>query len=50
MSAHRNPIGYIELWFSLKHPLFNKGEAPDPDEGKDPAAVALARKGGFEGR
>lgn len=27
------------------------GEAPlaDPDEGKDPAAVALGRKGGLEG-
>lgn len=25
------------------------GEAPDPDEGKDPAAVALGRKGGQKG-
>jgi len=25
------------------------GEAPDPDEGKDPAAVALGRKGGLKG-
>jgi len=25
------------------------GEAPDPDAGKDPAAVALGRKGGLKG-
>lgn len=25
------------------------GNAPDPDEGKDPAAVALGRKGGLKG-
>lgn len=25
------------------------GEAPNPDEGKDPAAVALGRKGGLKG-
>ncbi len=25
------------------------GAAPDPDEGKDPAAVALGRKGGLKG-
>lgn len=25
------------------------GEAPDQDEGKDPAAVALGRKGGMKG-
>jgi len=25
------------------------GEAPDPDAGKDPAAVALGRKGGKKG-
>ncbi len=25
------------------------GEVPDPDEGKDPAAVALGRKGGQKG-
>jgi len=25
------------------------GNAPDPDEGKDPAAVALGRRGGLKG-
>jgi hypothetical protein len=25
------------------------GEAPDPDEGKDPAAVSLGRRGGLKG-
>jgi len=25
------------------------GQVPDPDEGKDPAAVALGRKGGLKG-
>ena len=25
------------------------GDAPDPDAGKDPAAVALGRKGGLKG-
>lgn len=25
------------------------GSAPDPDEGKDPAAVALGRRGGLKG-
>lgn len=27
----------------------NAPELPDPDEGKDPAAVALGRKGGLKG-
>jgi hypothetical protein len=27
----------------------DKAELPDPDEGKDPAAVALGRKGGLKG-
>lgn len=27
----------------------DQAELPDPDEGKDPAAVALGRKGGLKG-
>ena len=45
--SRKRPRDVNELALQIVHEA--TGGAPPPDEGKDPAAVALGRKGGLKG-
>lgn len=47
--SRRNPSDVNELAASIVRQATGEVEPVDPDEGKDPAAVALGRKGGLKG-
>lgn len=47
--SRKRPTDPNELAFQIVGEATGEIEAVDPDEGKDPAAVALGRKGGLKG-
>ncbi len=49
MANPKRPRDANQLAKSIVDLSTGKAEEPSPDEGKDPAAVALGRKGGLKG-
>jgi len=47
--SRKRPTDVNELGFQIVGEATGEIEPVDPDEGKDPAAVALGRKGGLKG-
>ena len=47
--SRKRPTDVNELAFRIVGEAVGDLEPVDPDEGKDPAAVALGRKGGLKG-